>query len=404
MKSRVKKNDIDFESLCVKEAHIERSNPPHILPIYASSSFDFTNIEEAISVFKGEKEGLKYSRYENPTSMAVAQKIAAMESFGLSDLEPEAILTNSGMSAIQTMLISLLKSGDAIISQANIYGGTTELFKKVLSRLGIECHFINLKELDLVESCIKAHPTVKVICFETPSNPVLDCIDMEAINNLAHQYGLKTVCDNTFPTPYLQQPFKYGTDFIIHSTTKFLNGHGNAIGGIMIGRDALFMKERVWEMMKLSGTNPDPFSSWLLHNGLKTLHIRMDRHSSNALQLAEFFHNHPSVQKVNYPGLPTHPEYTLAKKQMKKPGAMMSIELAGGFKAGLAFINQSQMGSLAPTLGDVDTLLLHPASSSHVNIPKEFRLQNQITDGLIRINVGIESIKDLIQDFGQALD
>jgi methionine-gamma-lyase len=210
--------------------------------------------------------------------------------------------------------------------------------------------------------------------------------------------------DNTFPSPYLQQPFAFGVDFIVHSTTKYINGHGNSIAGIIVGRDHSLMRKQVWRAMKLVGTNCSPFEAWLTNNGIKTLALRMDQHCSNALTLAEYFEGHPAVERVNYPGLPSHPDHLLSKKQMPRgAGGMLSFELKGGFDASLACMNRIRFCSLAPTLGDVDTLILHPASSSHLHVAKDIREQNGITDGMIRVSVGIEHIDDIIADFEQAI-
>jgi methionine-gamma-lyase len=232
------------------------------------------------------------------------------------------------------------------------------------------------------------------------NNPSLSCVDIAALSQLAHQYGAWCAIDNTFASPYLQQPFAFGVDFIIHSTTKYINGHGNSIAGVVVARDRALMREKIWRAMKLLGTNCSPFEAWLTNNGIKTLALRMDRHCANALALAHYLEQHPSVERVNYPGLASHPDHQLAKKQMPKGfGGMLSFEIKGGFDAGLKCMNKIQFCALAPTLGDVDTLILHPASSSHLRVPKAVREENGITDGLIRVSVGIEHIDDIISDF-----
>ena len=394
---------LGFGSLCAKEIKPSVNVPPHILPIYATSSFAFESIDQGIAIFTGKEKGHVYARYGNPTLDAVAEKITRMETSGL-DVETEAIVCSSGMSAIHTLALSLLKPGDKILTQANLYGGTTELFQKVFGALQIEPVFCRLKDLEQVESHLRGDSAIRLIYFETPANPTLECVDIEAIAGLGRQYGVKTMADNTFMTPYFQRPFQFGVDFIIHSTTKFINGHGNCIAGIMLGRDVEFMRTKVWTTMKLSGTNGNPFDAWLVYNGMKTLHVRMDRHQQNATALAEFLDRHPKVERVNYLSLPGHPDHQLALKQMTGFGAMLSFELKDGLAGGSRFMNAVKMGTLAPTLGDIDTLILHPATMSHLNIPREVRLANGITDGLIRVSVGIEDIEDLIADFGQALD
>jgi len=275
---------------------------------------------------------------------------------------------------------------------------------KVLGTLGIKTIFTNLQDLEKVESIIKADSSIKMIYFETPANPTMACVDMEALASIAKRNGVKSAVDNTFCTPYIQQPFKYGVDYVVHSTTKYLNGHGNSIAGAVVGTDKDWMKQKLWGTMKLVGTNCNPFDAWLINNGLKTLELRMDRHSDNAMKIAQFLDNHSKVDRVNYNGLTDHPDHAIAKKQMSQFGGMLSFELKGGLEAGIQFMNKIQFCTLAPTLGDVDTLILHPASMSHINVDKEVRLRNGITDGLIRLSVGIENAVDIINDLEQALE
>ncbi len=392
-----------FGSLCVHELKDKKTTKPHQLPIYATSSFEFENINQGIDIFSGKAEGHVYGRYGNPTIEVVAEKIARLEAFDL-DIEAHCILTSSGMSAISTIAMATLKSGDKILTQGNLYGGTTELFVKTLQPFGIETIMTDLKDLKRVESLIKNDPAVRMIYFETPANPSLACVDIEALAGIAKKYNRLSVIDNTFCTPYLQQPFQFGVDFIIHSTTKYLNGHGNSIAGAIVGKDIDFMKTKVWQVMKLLGTNCNPWDAWLINNGIKTLELRMDRHCSNAMAIANFLENQDQVLKVNYNGLESHEDHELAKKQMKDFGGMLSFELKGGIDAGIDFMNKIKFCILAPTLGDVDTLILHPASMSHLNIPKEIREKNGITDGLIRLSVGVENVEDIIEDLKQAME
>ncbi|MEM1322052.1 MAG: aminotransferase class I/II-fold pyridoxal phosphate-dependent enzyme [Bacteroidota bacterium] len=396
------KNSVGFGSLCVHESKDKRTTRPHQLPIYATSSFEFESIDQGINIFKGEEKGHVYGRYGNPTIEAVAEKIAHLETHGL-DMAASGLLVSSGMSAISTLMMGCLQAGDKVLTQGNLYGGTTELLLKIMGSLGVETLMCNLQQLDQVEQLLRSDPAIKMLYFETPANPTMACVDIEALSQLAQQYQCLTAIDNTFCTPYLQQPFRFGVDFIIHSTTKFLNGHGNSIAGAIIGRDAELMRKKVWQAMKLIGTNCNPFDAWLINNGLKTLELRMQRHSSNALAVAQFLEQHPKVSRVNYNGLPSHPDHELAKKQMRAFGGMLSFELQDGLQAGIDFMNRIQFCTLAPTLGDVDTLVLHPASSSHINVAPEVRLRNGITDGLIRLSVGIENPEDIIGDLEQAL-
>jgi methionine-gamma-lyase len=264
---------------------------------------------------------------------------------------------------------------------------------------------MDLHDLGQVEAAVKQDDRIKLLYFETPANPTLACVDMVELAAIAKRHGRLSAVDNTFATPYLQQPLQYGVDFVVHSTTKFLNGHGNSIAGAVVSahKAQLRMGGAVWQAMKLVGTNCSPWDAWLLHNGLKTLALRMQRHSENALALARFLEKNQKVERVNYCGLESHPDHEVAKKQMRAFGGMLSFELKGGLEAGLQVMNDLRLCTLAPTLGDVDTLVLHPASSSHLNVPKAVRLQNGITDGLIRVSVGIEHAGDIIADFDQAL-
>lgn len=393
---------ITFESLCVHDPEDPRTTKPHQLPIYATSSFEFETIDQGIDIFTGKAEGHVYGRYGNPTIDAVAAKIAALETYGL-DITASGVMCSSGMAAISVLMAALLKSGDKILTQGNLYGGTTELFLKTLAQLGIHTVMADLRDLDAVAAAMEADPDIKMLYFETPANPSLACVDVAALAAIAKRFGRYSAIDNTFCTPYLQQPLGLGADFVIHSTTKYLNGHGNSIAGIIIGKDAALMKEKVAKTMKLLGANCNPWDAWLTNMGMKTLTLRMDRHCANAMELAQFLEQHPAVARVNYPGLTSHPDHLLARRQMKGFGGMLSFELAGGYEAAISFMNRLRLCSLAPTLGDVDTLILHPASSSHINVSKELRLQHGITDGLIRVSVGIEHPADLKADFSSAM-
>jgi len=392
----MKKNK-SFNSLCVHELADKRTTKPHQLPIYATSSFEFEDIHQGIDIFTGKTKGHVYGRYGNPTIEAVAEKIALLETHG-SDLEAKGIMVSSGMAAISTLVMGCLKSGDKLLTQGNLYGGTTELFLKIFAPLGIEIILMDLGNTDLVEEKLKSDPAIKMLYCETPANPTMACVDLAALAKVSKQYNVKTAIDNTFCTPYLQQPLTLGIDFVIHSTTKYLNGHGNNIAGVIVGTDLEMMNTKIWGAMKLIGTNCNPFDAWLTNNGIKTLALRMDRHSSNALTLAKRLEDHPEVLKVNYPGLPSHASYELASRQMSQFGGMLSFELKGGLDAGIALMNRVKFCTLAPTLGDVDTLILHPASMSHINVDKEIRERNGITDGLIRLSVGIEEVEDIWGD------
>ena len=396
------KKDLQFGSLCVHDFTKKINNQPHQLPIYASSSFAFENLAQGMDIFSGKQAGHLYSRYGNPTIDTVADKIANLETFGL-EMEAKCFLFSSGMAAISSLLMASVKSGDQVLTQNNLYGGTTYFFQQILEPLGVETIFADFSNLENVKALLEKNKKVKMIYLESPSNPTLACVDLEKIAALAQSFAVKTAIDNTFSTPYLQQPFRFGIDFVVHSTTKFLNGHGNSISGAVIGKDVDFMLEKVWKVMKLVGTNSNAFDAWMLNNGMKTLELRMDRHCANADALAHFLQKNKNVAHVNYPSLVSHPDYELAKKQMRASGGMLSFELIGGFDSAVKFMEKLEFCTIAPTLGDVDTLIVHPASMSHMDISKEEREAIGITDGLIRVSVGIENVEDILEDMGNAI-
>lgn len=389
-------------SLAVREWPDPATTRPHILPIYATSSFDPEDIGQAAAIFGGQASGHTYSRYGNPTVEAVALKIAALEAYG-SDLDPAAVMTNSGMAAIHVLLSSLLKSGDSILTQPNLYGGTTELLRQMAAHAGIRVQYAELGQPDAIDQCLALDDSIRLVYLETPANPTLACVDIAALAAVTKKHGRISAIDNTFATPILQQPLLLGVDFVIHSTTKYLNGHGNAIAGAIIGRDKHSFQTTVWNTMKLTGANCSPFDAWLTYQGLKTLPLRMARHSTNAMQIASVLQAHSRVLHVNYPGLAAHPAHAVACRQMSAFGGMLSFEVEGGIDGALAVINRLRFCALAPTLGDVDTLVLHPATSSHVKIERDLRIAAGISDGLIRVSVGIEDPEDILDDLVQAI-
>jgi len=401
-------NSKGFETLCIHGGHVAESNRAHLTPIYATSTYTFDTAEQGIAVFKNEEKGYIYGRFGNPTINEVEDKIAMLEAYGLknedgSPLQLKAILHASGMAAITTMLLGNLKAGDKIITHKSLYGGTQEMIDKILPNLDIETVIVDFHDLNLVAETIKANASIRMMYIETPANPTLQCVDMEQLAALGKQHGLIVCADNTFATPYLQQPFKYAVDFVMHSTTKFLNGHGTAVGGIVIGRDLEKMNTTVTKAHRLLGGNSNAFEAFLLNNGLRTFSLRMERHCSNAEKVANFLEQHPAIQIVNYLGLPSHPDHAISQKQMKHAGAMLSFELKGGFEAGVAFMNKLKLCINAVSLGTCDTLLSHPASTTHVGVPRDKRIEFGITDGLIRMSVGIETVEDIINDLTQAL-
>jgi methionine-gamma-lyase len=384
--------------------HAEYSHTP---PIYATSTFTFDTAQQGMERFAGKDKENIYSRWGNPTFKVAELTIAALEAFKLKNedgtpMKLKALLHSSGQAAMTTMFMSNLQSGDTLLSHFSLYGGTYELMHKVLFESGIKTVIVDMRDLNLVEDAIKKNK-IKLIHIETPANPTIQCVDIEAITKIAKLHNIIVTVDNTFATPYLQQPFRYGVDFVFHSTTKFLNGHGSAIGGVLLSGDIEAMKTKVWKWHALIGGNANPFDAYLLIHGMKTLEVRMDRHCSNAEKVAAFLSKHNSVAHVNYTGLTSHPDYAVAKKQMSHFGPMMSFELKGGIEAGKKFIDKLKMCVRAVSLGTVDTLLSHPASMTHYSVPREERIRFGITDGLIRMSVGIENIDDILNDLDQAL-
>jgi len=397
-----------FGSTAIHSGHQQDGNNAHLTPIYASSTYVFDSAEQGMRRFNGEEKGYIYSRWGNPTMAEAEDKISALEGFGImkngGPIQLKSILHASGMAAISALLLATLKAGDKILSHFSLYGGTQELMEKVLPPLGIEVIIVDLRDLNKAEDALKKDAKIKMLYLETPANPTIQCVDIDELTKLAKRNSLLVAVDNSFATPYLQQPFKYDVDFVFHSTTKFLNGHGTAIGGVIVGKDIDFMHGRMQKVHRLLGGNSNPFDAFLLTQGMKTLEVRMERHCANAMKVAAFLEKNKSVSKVNYLGLASHPDYATAKKQMSHPGAMLSFELKDGLEAGKKFINKLEMCVRAVSLGTCDTLLSHPASMTHFGVPKEKREQYGITDGLIRMSVGIENIDDILSDLGQALN
>ncbi len=392
-----------WSSVAIHGGHTKDPNYAHQVPVYASSTFVFDTAEQGMRRFSGEEEGYIYSRWGNPTISAAEQKMEALESFEL-NVELKAMLHSSGMAAISTLMLATLKPGDKIITHYSLYGGTDELVTKILPSFGITAIIADLRDLNKAEVLIQSDKAIKMMYLETPANPTIQCVDLDELSRLAKQYSLIVACDNTFATPYLQQPFRYEIDFIVHSTTKFLNGHGTAIGGVLLGRDIEWMKTKITKTHRLLGGNSNPFDAFLLVQGIKTLEVRMERHCHNAMEVAGFLEQHSAVANVNYTGLTSHPDHYTAMKQMRHPGAMLSFELKRGLQSGIDFMNKLKMCVRTVSLGTCDTLLSHPASMTHHSVPREEKEKYGITDGLIRMNVGIENIQDIINDLSRALE
>lgn len=397
-----------FGSLAIHAGHEQDPNYAHLTPIYTSSTYVFDEAEQGMRRFSGEEPGYIYARWGNPNMTEAEEKIAAMETFGVMDtngspLQVKALLHASGMAAISTLLLANLSKGDRILSHYSLYGGTQDLMNRLLPTLGMDVVIADLRDPQRAEDALKSDPSIRMLYLETPANPTIQCVDIETLAAIAHRYGCIVACDNTFATPYLQQPFRHGADFVVHSTTKFLNGHGTLIGGVLLGRDVEFMRTHGTKIHRMLGGNSNGFDAFLLVNGMKTLEIRMERHCHNAMEVASFLDEHPAVARVNYNGLHHHPDHLTAMKQMRHPGAMLSFEMKDGLHAGIRVMNRLRLCTRTVSLGTCDTLMCHPASMTHASVPREDRLKYGITDGLIRVSVGMENLQDIITDLSQAL-
>jgi methionine-gamma-lyase len=398
-----------FSSTAIHAGKQKENFGAHVTPIYTSSTYVYDSAEQGMNRFTGKEEGYIYSRWGNPTITEAEEKIAALETFSLTNKQGEplaakALLHASGMAAITTLILSNVQAGQKILTHYSLYGGTEEFFSKILPSYNLEIITADLFDPINAEAAFAANDKISFVYLETPANPTCSFVPIEALTRIAHKHGAKVGIDNTFATPYLQQPFAFGVDFIIHSTTKFLNGHGTAIGGIVLGTDVEFMKTKVTKWHRLLGGNSNGFDAYQLINGLKTLSLRMDVHCANAQAVAEYLATHPKIEFVNYPGLPTHKFYELAKLQMKHAGALLSFEIKGGLQKGIDFINKLNMCVRTVSLGTCDTLISHPASMTHYGVAEQQRLKYGITNGLMRMSVGIENLEDIIEDLSQALD
>ena len=356
------------------------------VPIYQTSTFTFEDI--------GKTRGYDYSRTANPTRKVLEDTIAQLEG------GKAGFAFATGMAAEATV-IHLLKAGDHVISGDDVYGGTYRLFENVMRDLGLEFTFLRMDSRQAIEEVIR--PNTKMLWLETPSNPLLNIVDIEMVVDIAKRHNILTVMDNTFATPYLLRPIEYGVDLVVHSTTKYLNGHCDVVGGAVVTTtDEL--TERVQFLLNAMGTCASPFDCWLVLRGIETLPVRMERHQENAFAVANYLKGHPAVKRVFYPGLDSHPGHEIAKRQMKGFGGMVSFELKGGVKAVNSFLRRVNVASLAESLGGVASLVEHPATMSHASMPKEYQEKVGITDELIRLSVGLENIDDLIDDLRQALE
>ena len=367
------------------------------MPIYQTSTFIFDSAEQGGRRFALEEAGYIYTRLGNPTTTVLEDKIAALE-------EGEAaVATSSGMGAISSTLWTVLKAGDHIVTDKTLYGCTFALMCHGLTRFGIDVTFVDTSNLDEVKNAIKEN--TRVVYLETPANPNLKIVDIEALAKIAHTNpNTLVIVDNTFATPYMQKPLTLGADVVVHSVTKYINGHGDVIAGLVITNKALADQIRFVGLKDMTGAVLGPQDAYYIIRGMKTFEIRMERHCKNARKVVEFLNNHPKIERVYYPGLETHPGYEIAKKQMKDFGAMISFELKGGFEAGKTLLNSLKLCSLAVSLGDTETLIQHPASMTHSPYTKEEREAAGITDGLVRLSVGLENVEDIIADLEQGLE
>ncbi|OEJ99745.1 trans-sulfuration enzyme family protein [Roseivirga misakiensis] len=383
----------NFETKAVRTQIETTHAQEHATPLYMTSSFTYENAEEMRAAFAGEIDKNIYSRFSNPNTQELVDKICAME-------KAEAgYAFASGMAAVFSTFAALLSSGDHIISCRSIFGSTHTVFNKILPKWNIETTYVDIKNTDSWSNAVK--PETKIVYVETPTNPAIDLVDLEWLGNFTKSHNLILVVDNCFATPYLQTPISYGADLVIHSATKFIDGQGRVLGGITVGKKELI--DEIYAFSRSTGPAMSPFNAWVLSKSLETLAVRMDRHCSNALALSKFLSDHSAVGWVKYPFLPSHPQYDTAKKQMSGGGGVVSFGIKGGLAAGIEFLNQLKMCSLTANLGDSRTIVTHPSSTTHAKLSEEERLAVDISPELIRISVGLEHIDDIIADLDQAL-
>ncbi|WP_421810908.1 trans-sulfuration enzyme family protein [Flagellimonas sp.] len=382
-----------FETEAIR-TQMERSQfLEHSVPMYLTSSFVFEDAEDMRASFAEEKDRNIYSRYANPNSSEFIEKVCKMEG------AESGFAFASGMAAVFSTLAALLDSGDHIISSKSIFGSTHSLFTQFFPKWNIATSYFNANDLDSIEALIT--PKTKIIYAESPTNPGVDVLDLEALGNIAKKHGLIFIIDNCFASPYLQQPIKFGADLVIHSGTKLMDGQGRVLAGITVGSHELV--DKVYRFSRITGPALSPFNAWVLSKSLETLAIRVDRHCANALELANYLEKHDKVEWVKYPFLKSHPQYEIAKKQMKAGGCVVAFEVKGGLEEGRRFFNSIKLLSLSANLGDSRSIVTHPASTTHSKLTKEEREAVGISDGTVRVSVGLEHIQDIIADIEQAL-
>ncbi len=382
-----------FETQAIR-TQMERSQYlEHSTPLHLTSSFVFEDAEDMRASFAEEKERNIYSRFTNPNTSEFVDKICKLEG------AEAGYAYATGMSAVFSTFAALLNAGDHVVSCRSVFGSTHSLFTKFLPKWNIETSYFKVNEIDKIESLIQ--PNTKILYAETPTNPAVDILDLELLGNIAKKHNLLLVLDNCFATPYLQNPIKFGADLVIHSATKLIDGQGRVLGGVTVGKADLIRE--IYLFSRNTGPALSPFNAWVLSKSLETLSVRVDRHCENALKVAEFLESHENVQLVKYPFLKSHPQYDIAKKQMKKGGNIVAFEIKGGIEAGRQFLNKLQLLSLSANLGDTRSIATHPASTTHSKLNEADRLEVGISDGLVRVSVGLEHYEDIIADLNQAL-
>ena len=385
---------INFETLAVRTQTERTQFDEHSTPLYLTSSFVFEDAEDMRASFAEEKEKNLYSRFSNPNVTEFINKIAQMEG------AESGYAFATGMAAIYSTFAALLSSGDHILSCQSVFGSTHTLFTKYFPKWNMNTTYFKAEEENDIEKYIQ--PNTKIIYIETPTNPAIEVLDLEALGKIAKKHNLLFIVDNCFATPYLQQPIKYGADVVVHSATKLIDGQGRVLGGVAVGREDLIRE--IYLFARNTGPAMSPFNAWVLSKSLETLALRVDKHCENALKVAEFLENHPNVELVKYPFLPSHPNYETAKKQMKAGGSIVAFEVKGGIDGGRNFLNKIKMCSLSANLGDTRTIVTHPASTTHSKLSDDERNEVGITAGLVRCSVGLEHVDDIIADLKQALD
>ena len=391
----MEKKNLGFDSKLIHAGDYKDEFGSAVTPIYQTSTFSFRDAKHGADLFAGNEKGYIYSRIGNPTIEVLENKLASLEN-GVG-----GIATSSGMAAVTTVYMGVLKQGDHMISTSAVYGPSRGVMESHFAKFGVESSYISTSVAKEVEKHIKSN--TKLIYLETPANPTMELADIEAISAIAKKHNILVCVDNTFCSPYLQKPLDLGADIVLHSLTKFINGHADIVGGAVIAKDKELYKT-LRKTMVMMGCNMDPHQAYMVIRGVKTLSIRIDKAQESTMKIAEYLEKHPKVEWVKYPGLKSFPQYELAKKQMSGFGSMISFELKGGLKAGATLMNNVNLSILAVSLGGVESLIQHPASMTHAGISREKRLAAGITDGLVRYSIGIENVEDLIEDLEQALE